>query len=136
MSHSKKIAVAVILFVSVFLFALPNRFGNQQPQRGKLTKSLSNAKQIGTGCKFYASDHHGAFPNDLNELIPDYLRDRAIFSSALAPNPGQSDYEYFGAGGNDTKDSAAKILLRDRYYSADGRRSVVHFDGSANAVRE
>ena len=134
-SHSKKVAVAALILAGVFLFVVPNRFGNQQPQRGKLTNSLSHAKQIGTACQIYATDHHGSFPKDLNELIPDYLPDRGIFSSPFAPNPGQLDYEYFGAGGADT-DPPAKILLRDHYTTADGRRSVVRVDFSAKVERQ
>src|SRR5438046_5343760 len=31
--------------------------------RAKQTKDLSNAKQIGLGCRLYAADHDGVFPN-------------------------------------------------------------------------
>ena len=135
MSHSKKIALAAVVLAGGFLFAIPSRFGNHQPRRGKLTKSLSQAKQIGLGCQFYADAHYGAFPNDLNELIPDYLPDRAIFSSPLAPKQGQIDYDYFGAGSKDTE-PATKILLRDRYTAEDGRRSIVYFDIGGNITRQ
>lgn len=104
-------------------------------ERSKVTKCLSNAKQIGTGCKLYAMDHKGAFPNDLNELIPDYLPDRGVFSSPLAPKPGQLDYEYFGAGVKDT-DPAAKVLLRGKYTNEDGERSVVRVDISGKVERQ
>src|SRR5437762_13008814 len=30
--------------------------------RAKQTKDLSNAKQIGLGCRLYAADHDGVFP--------------------------------------------------------------------------
>jgi hypothetical protein len=103
--------------------------------RSKAAKCLSNAKQIGTGCKLYAMDHKGAFPNDLNELVPDYLPDRGVFSSPLAPTPGKLDYEYFGAGGKDT-DPSGKILLRGKYTTEDGERSVVRFDISGTVGRQ
>lgn len=104
-------------------------------KNSKATRCLSNAKQIGTACKLYAMDHRGAFPNDLNELIPDYLPDRKVFSSPLAPKPEQLDYEYFGAGLKET-DSAAKILLRGRYTTEDGERSVVRVDISGKVERQ
>ena len=75
--------------------------------RGDQTKALSNAKQIGTACKIYATDNNGIYPHlatypttsaptatnteassstKANEvlgiLIPDYLPDRNIFVNA------------------------------------------------------
>jgi prepilin-type N-terminal cleavage/methylation domain-containing protein len=43
--------------------------------RAKQTKDLSNAKQIGLGCRLFATDHDGVFPNmdgwvDPNVVIP------------------------------------------------------------------
>lgn len=74
------------------------------------SKCLSNAKQIGTACLIYATDKSGHFPKSLNELFPDYLPDKAIFSSPLAPQMGNIDYDYFGAGASDT-DNGDKIVL-------------------------
>jgi hypothetical protein len=112
----------------------PQRYLGQFNQlRSEAKKCLLNAKQVGLGCKRYAQDHSGAFPNDLNELIPDYLPDRSVFSSPLAPTPGQLDYEYFGAGSKDT-DPATKVLLRGRYTIEEGQRSVVRYDISASLV--
>ena len=76
--------------------------------RGDQTKALSNAKQIGTACKIYATDNNGLYPHYssyasptattaptnteasekdtsnavLRNLIPDYLPDRSIFVNA------------------------------------------------------
>ena len=73
--------------------------------RGDQTKALSNAKQIGTACKIYATDNNGLYPHlsnyvgdgtstpqeavasdssnkVLQNLIPDYLPDRNIFVNA------------------------------------------------------
>ena len=75
--------------------------------RGDQTKALSNAKQIGTACKIYATDNNGLYPHlsnytgstagnntsteakagdssnvVLRNLIPDYLPDRNIFVNA------------------------------------------------------
>jgi hypothetical protein len=135
MSHTKKIAIAVLVLASAFLFGIPKRFGNEQSQRGPLTKSLSNAKQIGLACKLYAVDHHSAFPKDLNELVPEYIRDPSVFSSPLAPKRGQIDYDYFGAGSKDT-DPGGKILLKDRYAAKNGERSFVRFDMTGGTERQ
>ena len=92
---------------------------------------LSNAKQVGLACKLYSIDHAGRFPDSLQELVPDYLPDRATFASPLAPKgerqAADMDYEYFGKGLRDT-DDPAKILLRGRYKDANGKRSVVRVD--------
>lgn len=84
--------------------------------RGDQTKALSNAKQIGTACKIYATDNNGIYPHYtdypqgqaaaptkaaagdssnkvLRILIPDYLPDRAIFTipkSAFCKSPQPS----------------------------------------------
>lgn len=92
-----------------------------------LERCLSNAKQIGTACIIYAVDNNGDFPKNLDQLVPEYLPDRSIFSSPLAPKYGSVDYEYLGSGLNDT-DSAGKVLLRGRYTTTDGTRSVMRFD--------
>lgn len=105
---------------------------------------FSNAKQIALGCKLYATDNDGNFPNDLSELVPSYIPVERVFKSLLNPayrapdefpplRSDEVDYEYFGAGGKDT-DPPSKTLLRSRYTTTDGKRSVVRFDLSG--VRE
>src|SRR5205823_2459277 len=75
--------VLLVLLPVLAGIALPV-FGEVQ-QRGKETKALSNAKQIATACMLYSLDHKDAFPPKLDDLVPDYLPDRTLFTSDLSP---------------------------------------------------
>ena len=94
--------LVVISIIAILAgIALPV-FGEVQV-RGAQTKALSNAKQVGTGCKLFAMDYQGNFPqwpkgadsapdktkgsdtltdsnSVLETLIPDYLPDKGVFS--------------------------------------------------------
>jgi len=84
--------------------------------RAKQTKDLSNAKQIGLGCRLFAADHDGVYPNMngwvdpnvayvglpagvtsnqvLASLIPNYTTQEKIFylgGSAWSPNVPDED---------------------------------------------
>ena len=83
--------------------------------RAKQTKDLSNAKQIGLGCRLFATDHDGVYPNMngwvdpnvayvgipavssnqvLASLIPSYTTQEKIFylgGSAWSPNVPDED---------------------------------------------
>ncbi len=41
---------------------------------GQLTSCKSNLKNTATALEMYARDHHGAYPLDLSQLVPNYLR--------------------------------------------------------------
>ena len=93
--------------------------------KAKQTKSLSQAKQIAIGCKIYASDHDGAFPKTLEELVPEILPSPDIFICPLSP-PGETmGYIYFG--GKET-DPADNVLLASKFADRRGKRIVVHVD--------
>ena len=94
--------------------------------RGTQTKSLSNAKQIGTACLIYATDNDGAFPKTLDQLVPDYLPDRALFIDPLGPGMPMG-YEYFGGKESDPAD---KVLLINKTPDRRGRRVVIHVNGA------
>ena len=94
--------------------------------RGKETQSLSNARQIGIACLSYASNHQGAFPTKLDDLVPTYLPDSSRFASPLSPGESMA-YYYFG--GTD-QSPPATVLLMSKYKNKRGRRIIVHVDGS------
>lgn len=105
-NHSAFTLIELLVVISIIAIlagiALPV-FGEVKV-RGDQTKALSNAKQIGTACKIYATDNNGQYPHlaaypttssptttnteasassnanlVLGILIPDYLPDRNIF---------------------------------------------------------
>ena len=97
--------------------------------RGNLTKALSNAKQIGTGCKIYATDNDGKFPPKLEDLVPDYLPDASILACPYPDPKNPVAYEYFGGS---EKDDAKKILLASPVREGKGR-VIIYVDGSGVA---
>ena len=97
----------------------------EKKDKANAMQDLSIAKQIATGCKLYAIDNNDNFPTELNQLIPDYLPNNDSFISPLASDRTQPSYEYFG--GKET-DSPTKVLLKGRFTTSDGQRSVVQVD--------
>ncbi len=101
--------------------------------RGLETKALSNAKQIAVACRQYATDHNGAFPKTLEELLPDYLQDREIFVCPFSRDADPMGYEYYG--GKET-DPPQNVLLVSKALSQGKRRVVMHVDTSGQVVRD
>jgi hypothetical protein len=99
---------------------------NEVKLRGEETRSLSNAKQIGIACHLYAVDHNEAFPQKLDELVPDYLPDRTLFTSSLSPGEPMA-YQYYGGS---RKDPAEKVLLMSKFKDRRGKRIMVFVDSS------
>ena len=98
-------------------------------ERASLTKALSNAKQIGTACKIYATDNDGKFPAKLEDLIPDYLPNAGILACGY-PDPAKPvAFEYFGGT---EKDDPEKILISSPAVAGKGR-VFVHVNGSGEA---
>jgi len=101
--------------------------------RAKQTKDLSNAKQIGLGCRLFATDHDGVYPNMdgwvdpnvafpagipavtsnqvLASLIPSYSTQEKIFylgGSAWSPNVPDEDI---------TTSAAARLATGENNYA-------------------
>jgi hypothetical protein len=105
-------------------------FGKVQ-EKGKATKSLSNAKQIATACKLYAIDNNGKFPPKLQALVPDYLPDATVFVSPFEPGE-EVGYEYV-TGLSDSSPPATD-LVEDKFSARGGSRVVVRVDGSGEVI--
>jgi hypothetical protein len=75
----------------------------------------------------YAVNHKGDFPPTLDDLVPDYVPDRATFVCPLSGPSVAIGYDYFG-GRND--DPPQKVLLVSKAADRRGRRIVVRVDGS------
>lgn len=118
--------LVMMLFVLPLLAGIALPVFSEVKLRGEETKSLSNAKQIGTACLLYAMDNKEAFPQKLDELVPEYLPDRTLFTSTLSPGEPMA-YEYFGGS---TKDPATKVLLMSKFKDRRGKRIMIFVDGS------
>lgn len=94
--------------------------------RGEETKMLSNGRQIVRACKLYATDHGSAFPKKLDDLYPEYLVTRTVFTSSLSPGEPMA-YDYFGGS---SQDPADKLLLISKFKDRHGKRIMIFVDGS------
>lgn len=95
-------------------------------EEARALRCLANAKQIALACRLFAQDNEGRFPTALDELVPDYISDSILFSSPLAPKSDEVGYELLG--GQET-DAPSQVLVRGRFATSDGRRSVVYVNG-------
>ena len=126
------LAIGGLVTGYLMVLALPILAGIALPvfgevkDRGNLTKTLSNAKQIGIACKIYATDNDGKFPAKLEDLVPDYLPDASILACQYPFPAKPTAYEYFGGT---EKDDAKKILLASPAVEGKGR-VFIYVDGS------
>lgn len=61
--------LAILLVASAFI---PSLFRTRASSR--INRCESNLKNIGTSFEMYAQDHHGKYPDSLDEIIPKYLQ--------------------------------------------------------------
>ena len=102
-------------------------------EKGKATKSLAQAKQIGVACKLYAADHDGKYPPTLDALLPDYLADNKVLVSPFAPDEPMG-YTYHP--GLTEKSPPATILLEDQYApSVAGQKVVIRADATGEVTK-
>ena len=106
---------------------------NKVSEKGKATRSLAQAKQIGLACKLYAGDHDGKFPPTLDALMPTYLTEAKVLVSPFAPDEPLG-YTYHP--GLTEKSPPATILLEDQYApGVAGQKVVVHVDDSGEVTK-
>jgi len=102
-------------------------------EKGKATKSMSNAKQLATACKLYAIDNKGKFPPTLQALVPDYLANKDIFPSPFRPEVPLG-YEY--TPGLTATSPPNTVLIEDKFApEVAHERVVAHVDASAEVIR-
>ncbi len=106
---------------------------NAVGDRGLAVKGLAQAKQIALGCKLYAGDHDGKFPDNLDQLIPTYLTDRRLFICPLSRDQSPDGYDYFG--GQDS-DPPKNVLLSSKSMTKRQERIVIHVDCSGELRRD
>ena len=121
----------LLIFLGVLAgIALP--VFNTIQDRGLTTKGMAEAKQIVLACKLYAIDHHGHFPETLDQLIPTYLQDKHLFVCPLNKHD-PSGYEYLGGNESDPPD---KVVLRSKAQTQRHQRIIVHLDDTCELRRE
>jgi len=125
--------VSILLFIPLLAsMAIPASVG--VIDKAKAAQSMNNARQIYLGCKLYASDNDGKFPDNLEQLIPQYLPDRRVFVCPMSTDKTSIGFDYF-SGFTDTSDPG-KILLQSKATTRRHERVIVRVDGSAQLQRE
>jgi hypothetical protein len=94
-------------------------------------QNTHKARAIATILPLYASDHAGAYPSRLNDLIPDYITGwYGLLYSAVdsgGKSNGEYDWLYFGAGFDEKH--APRIIMSSPQVTTDGnanKRIVVY----------
>jgi len=124
-----------IVLVGVSMIPVEIGSFNDIQQRALMAKSMSNAKQIITGCKIYAADHEGKYPNDLTDLKKEnIISEPKVFQDPLLKDGSEIGYEYLGAGMKDS-DAPDKVVLKSKGTSM-GKRIIGLNNGSVSAVKE
>ncbi len=119
--------------IGILVYALVDS-GPHVGVTARATEALSNAKQIGLGCKLYAVDHGHNYPQTLDDLFPNYIPDRKVFHCALGGDDERGiGFDYFG--GKDT-DPPDKVLLRSKITTKKGLRVVLRSDTSGAVEKE
>ena len=121
------LSFALLIPIIAILAGIALPVFSQVQLKGKQVKSLLQAKQIAIACKIYASDHEGAFPARIEELVPEILPDRGIFICPLSGPSEPMGYIYYG--GKET-DPGENVLIVSKAADRRGKRVVVHVDGS------
>jgi len=99
--------------------------GDDATDAKKEKTCLAQARQIATACKLYATDHDGHYPNDVNALFPDYLKDKSVLVCPFSDGTDPIGYECFGGHDMEALDI---VLLRSRFTTRDGRRTIIYSD--------
>jgi hypothetical protein len=103
-------------------------------ERGRIAKSMNNIKRLCIGCKIWATDHQGAFPDNPQQLMdPEILgkgpdgksADVSVFHCPLLNDDTQPGYLYLGKGHKEGE-AGDVILFVSRWQDATGRRIVGH----------
>ena len=75
-----------------------------------------NLRKIADSCAAYAADHQGYYPPSLEKLVElKYLGIETLHCPGNRwHNPGENDYQYFGAGVQLGKERGSAILVQDK----------------------
>ncbi|MEO7932655.1 MAG: DUF4190 domain-containing protein [Chthoniobacterales bacterium] len=122
-------------FVAIFMLGIMAGIAfpviSKVQENARLTQDLGNAKHIGLACKLWAQDHNGHFPPNLEVLVPEYLPNHSVLTSAFATDKSEVSYEY--TPGLTESSPGDTVLLRDKY-TRSHKEIIVRVDMSG-AVR-
>jgi len=102
----------------------------------------NNLKQFGLGCKMYAAEHNGRFPDTLEAVYPEYIPDQNCLRCPGATRPPAtaadaaklSDYEM--VSGLTEKSPANSVLIREKSAAnhTPAGRNILFVDGHVEFI--
>jgi len=105
--------------------------------------SVSYLRQIGLACLMYANDHDGTLPNELGELVPDYLSSPDVLVSPSDPSPMpladtglRTSYLYVGSLPVTDVDRPSGVVMAYSRRGVHRERTVLFADGHVETLSE
>ena len=131
------IELLIVITIFVITFVLLTPLVNKIKERANIIKCSNHVRLISLALHMYAADHAEAFPDDLKDLYPKYVKEEKIFDCPAAAVRGtaeRSGYEYIA--GLTESSPATDVILYDR----DGNhgklgRNIVRVNGSVEWAR-
>lgn len=105
--HSLLELLIVMVLITV-MYVLLWGPSSKQYQQSQMAKCARNLQLLHVALGIYATDHGGAFPVSIAELVPCYTSDAAIFN---CPGKRNSGYAYYR--GRTVEDGADVALMSD-----------------------
>jgi prepilin-type processing-associated H-X9-DG protein len=113
------------------------------PGAAQRAACANNLKQLGLGCKMYAAEHNGRFPDTLDAVYPEYHPDQNCYRCPGATRPPAtsadaarlSDYEIV-PGLTDKSPGKATVLVREKSTAnhTPAGRNVLYVDGHVEFI--
>ncbi len=132
MKNKKLVIIGCITVASLFaiggLAIWGKAYLEEQKASALRSAEASNVRQLLLGLRIYAADNGGKFPAKLDDLYPDYIDSRSLFS---APEPGagnRNPYRYV-PGHTDKGRSNTPILISPNVYQPGGKTIVGYLGG-------
>lgn len=104
--------------------------------RGRMTKEISNLKQVALGMRVFAEDFEGKCPADLDELVPDYVPTRELFYSSLSVNEPPERILFFPYAGKALPPDWIVLAGPRSTGKNKGKRPVSYADATAEIIFE
>jgi hypothetical protein len=102
--------------------------------KAKAAKQMNEMRQIHLGCRMFANENNGQFPNELGALVPDFISDEAILQWETDPSRSEALPYLYRAGLTDTSAPEEPLIAAPEPIL--GKRSVNFVSGEVKEVPE
>ena len=119
----------IVAFFGIFLMfglaVLGGVFANFVPKAIE-ANALDHGHRVAAACRSYAANHQGAFPDQLDDLVPQYISDPGVLTCQFSVRDKIVPFKY--NGGRDS-DPGSKVLFYSPNSDSTGRHVVGHVNG-------